>query len=142
MSKYNNYGEFLQAVVTTADHKSETPLYRIYGVESETVGMILSILQKGWIPFSAMTSLFGLTLIVFSAALAAFVITPIGAVVIAALLIWGGKDAIRILYNNKALPIAVKSIGYKYKSRFDSHVDELVYIDNLIEEAADDLVYR
>ena len=98
MSKYNEYGVFIQEVVNTAEKNSSIPLYRLYGVENETIGMVLAVLQKGWIPFSSMTSLFGLALIAFVAALAAFVITPIGVVVIAALIYWGGKDAIRILY--------------------------------------------
>ena len=142
MSKYNEYGVFIQEVVNTAEKNSSIPLYRLYGVENETIGMVLAVLQKGWIPFSSMTSLFGLALIAFVAALAAFVITPIGVVVIAALIYWGGKDAIRILYRNKTLPIAIKAVGDRYKERFDSHVNEQRYIDSLINEAAEDLIHR
>lgn len=140
MSKYNEYGVFLQEVVNTAERKSDIPLYRIYGVENDTLGMILSVLGVGWIPFAAMTSLFGLVLVAFLAALAVFVITPVGLIVVAALVMWGGQNAIRILYDNKALPIAIKAIGDKYKDRFDSHVDEYAYINKLIDEAADDLI--
>ena len=142
MSKYNDYGEFLQEVVNTAERKSSIPLYRLYGVKSETIGMIISLLSKGWIPFASMTSIFGLALIAFLAALAAFVITPIGLVVVAALVYWGGKDAIKVLYDNRVLPIAIKAVGDKYKERFDTHVNEQGYIDNLIEEAAADLIDR
>lgn len=140
MSKYNDYGEFLQEVVNTANRKSDIPLYRLYGVENDTVGMILSVLGVGWIPFAAMTSLFGLALVAFLAALAVFIITPVGVVVIAALVLWGGKNAIRILYDNKALPIAIKTIGDKYKDRFDSHMEECAYIDGLMDEAANELI--
>ena len=40
------------------------------------------------------------------------------------------------------LPIAIKAVGDKYKERFDTHVNEQGYIDNLIEEAAADLIDR
>lgn len=142
MSKYNEYGVFMQEVVNTAEKSSSTPLSSLYGVESDTVGMVLSVLGKGWVPFASMTSIFGLALISFVAALAAFVITPIGVVVIAALIYWGGKDAIRILYYNRTLPLAIKAVGDTYKERFDSHVNEQRYIDSLINEAADDLIRR
>lgn len=142
MSQYNDYGEFLQEVVNTAERKSDTPLYLIYGVNSETIGMIISVLNKGWIPFASMTSMFGLALIAFLAALAAFVITPIGLIVVAALVYWGGGDAIKILYKNRVLPLSIKAIGDKYKGRFESHKNEYSYIDELIDEAADDLLHK
>lgn len=142
MSKYDEYGMFVLEVINTAEKNSATPLCQLYGVENETIDMILAVLQKGWIPFASMTSLFGLALVAFVAASTAFVITPIGVVVIDALIYWGEKDAIRILYRNKALPIAIKAMGDKYKERFDSHVNEQRYIDGLIEDAAEDLVRR
>lgn len=132
----------MQEVVNTAERKSETPLYSLYGVENATIGMIIAVLEHGWIPFASMTSLFGLLGPDFIATFAAFVITPIGGNVLAALVGWGGREAILILYNNRVLPIAVKTIGNKYKDQFDSHIDEQQYIDNIINEAADELIRR
>lgn len=142
MSKYNDYGEFLQEVVTTANNNSKCSLNRMYGVEDNTVDMVLAVLKKGWFPFSAMTSLFGLTMIAFAAALTTFIFTPIGIIVIAALVYWGGKNALHLLYKNRALPVAVKAVGNAYKQNFDGHLNEQQYIDSLIKEAAGDLIKR
>ena len=78
--------------------------------------------------------------IAFVAALTAFVLGGIGAVIVATLAIYGGIKAIKLLYTHRTTPLKIYDIGKKYKPRFDDHINEYSYIDNLIDEAANDLI--
>lgn len=59
----------------------------------------------------------------------------------AALAIYGGVKAIKLLYANKTTPLKIYEVGKKYKPRFDDHINDYSYIDNLINEAANDLIH-
>ena len=147
MSKYNDYGEFMVAVLHEADLKchnnrygSLVGLFRLTGVNENMIYIMISIFEVGWPAFVATCALLVLGPIAFAAALAAFVIGGIGAIVIAALAVYGGVKAIKLLYNNKTTPLTIYEVGKKYKSRFDAHINECSYIDNLIDEASDEII--
>ena len=74
------------------------------------------------------------------AALTAFVIGGVGAVIVATLAIYGGVKAIKLIYANKTIPQKIYDVGKKYKPRFDAHINEYSYIDNLIDEASNDII--
>lgn len=105
------------------------------------IPIITTILGVGWSAFKATCALLILGPIAFITALAAFIVGGIGAIIVAALAIYGGVKAIKLLYANKATPLKIYDIGKKYKPRFDTHINEYSYIDNLIDEAANDLIY-
>lgn len=146
MSKYDDYGEFMVAVINEADAKCR---YRNFSslltlfhlpINSNIINIIIAIMKIGWPAFKAVCGLLVLGPIIFVSALSTFAFTGIGTVVIAALVVFGGVKAIKLLYSNKTTPLKIYEVGKKYKPRFDSHINDIMYIDNLISEAADELL--
>lgn len=143
MSLIKNFGEFMTEVVNRADkisfEKSGRPLSDKYEAPSTILKMIGAVSNTGWTPFSALYGLLGnASYFAFAAALAVFIISPIGLIVVGALVYWGGKESLKLLYNNRALVEDVKAIGDKYENRFNECTTE-VDQDKLINEAAEEL---
>lgn len=146
-SKYNDYGKFMVAVLEEAenicirkDFGSLTKFFDLKGGNDKLIKIVVEILKIGWPAFKATCVLLLLGPIAFAAALAAFVAGGVGAVIVVALAVYGGVAAIRLLYANKTTPLKIFEIGKNYKSRFDEHINEYSYIDNLIDEAAKELI--
>ena len=147
MSKYDNYGSFMLAVLDEADKKCNNTIYgslvRLLGskgVDENIMRIVVKILEIGWPAFVSVCVLLLLGPIAFVAALATFIVGGIGAVIVAALAIYGGVKAIKLLYVNKTTPLRIYEVGKEYKPRFDSHKGEYSYIDMLIDEASDDII--
>ena len=147
MSKYDNFGTFMIAVLEKANQKSMRkhmiPLVELLGVPhsvKDFYPILRKIIELGWPAFVAVCAILILGPIAFLGALTAFIAGGIGAVVVAALAIYGGIQALRLLYQYKATPLRILEVGRNYKDRFDSHIGNYDYIDNLIENASDDLV--
>lgn len=147
MSKYNDYGEFMVAVLKEADNKCHRNAYGslvrllgLSGANEKLIPIMIAIFEIGWPAFKAICALLILGPIAFVGALAAFVVGGIGAIIVAALAIYGGVKAIKLLYANKTTPLRIYEVGKKYKPRFDAHINEYSYIDNLIDEAANELI--
>lgn len=148
MSKYNDYGEFMVAVLSEADRKchnntygSLINLFGLNGPNEKIIPIVIKIFEIGWPAFKATCALLILGPIAFIAALAAFIAGGIGAIIVAALAIYGGIQAIKLLYANKTTPLKIYEVAKRYKNRFDSHINEYSYIDNLIDKAANDIIY-
>lgn len=143
MENNRSFGEFMTEVVNRADkisfEKSGRPLSDKYEAPSTILKMIGAVSNTGWTPFSALSGLLGnASYFAFAAALAVFIISPIGLIVVGALVYWGGKESLKLLYNNRALVEDVKAIGDKYENRFNECTTE-VDQDKLINEAAEEL---
>lgn len=143
MKNKRSFGEFMTEVVNRADkisfEKSGRPLSDKYEAPSTILKMIGAVSNTGWASFSALSGLLSkASYFAFAAALAVFIISPIGLIVVGALIYWGGKESLKLLYNNRSLVENVKTIGDKYESRFNKcSTDEEQ--DNLINEAAEEL---
>lgn len=146
MSKYDKFEDFMQSVINEADSKCRSrfdqSLADAYRVNMATVTAVLKIIDSGWWVFAALVAILVLGPLGFGAALAAFVSTPAGMIVVGVLAVGGGVAAIRTIYKNRVLPIAVKETGEKYKSDFENHINQYSYIDSLIERAADTLISK
>lgn len=147
MSKYNDYGEFMVAVLNEADNKcyrnsfgSLAKFFGLSGSNEKLIPIMVSIFKIGWPAFKATCALLILGPIAFIAALTTFVIGGVGAVIVATLAIYGGVKAIKLIYANKTIPQKIYDVGKKYKPRFDAHINEYSYIDNLIDEASNDII--
>lgn len=144
MSKYNKFEDFMQVVINEADNKCHRrynkSLAEAYNVNINTTNMILAVISHGWWVFLALAALLGLGGIAFGISLAAFITSPPGIIVVAALALVGGVAAIRTLYRNKVLPMAVRDTGVQFKERFENHLNNESYIDSLIDEASDCLL--
>lgn len=148
MSKYNDYGDFMIAVLDEANemcgrnaHGTLASFFGLSKESSKVLQIIAKILGISWPSFVAICSLLILGPIAFIAALAAFISGGVGAVIIAALAIYGGVKAIKLLYQHKFVPLKVYEVGKKYKDRFYNNIDNHVYIDGLISKAAFDLLF-
>ena len=146
MSKYNKFEDFMEEVVNEADNKCRRrygkSLSEAYAVEATIINMMFAIIRHGWWLFVALVALFGLGTIAFGAALLAFVNTPPGIIIVGLLAVTGGVTAIRIMYKNKVLPMAVRDTGNDYKEEFENHIGNETYIDRLIDRASDDLLRK
>lgn len=146
MSKYDNFETFMTNVIETADHRCRRlygkELTKAYGVSTNVYSMLLIIISKGWLLFLALVALLTLGPIAFAVALIGFTASPFGVVIVVALGVFGGVSAIRILYQNRILPIAIKETGEYFKNEFSSHINEHSYIDLLIETAAEQLLKK
>ena len=147
MSKYDNFGTFMIAVLDTANTKSMQkymkPIVELLGVPHsirDFYPILIKLFELGWPAFVAVCAILVLGPIAFIAALTAFIAGGIGALVVAALAIYGGIQAIKLLYKYKDTPLKILEVGRKYKNQFDSHIGEYSYIDHLIDLASDDLL--
>ena len=101
-----------------------------------------TIISLGWGAFIALVAILGLGVIFFGAALAAFVMTPVGLVITAGLAAFGGVSSLKTLYKNRVLPIAVKETGVMYQKSFESHINDFAYIDSLVVQASQTLLSK
>lgn len=117
-----------------------TKFFGLSGSNEKLIPIMVSIFKIGWPAFKATCALLILGPIAFIAALTTFVIGGVGAVIVATLAIYGGVKAIKLIYANKTIPQKIYDVGKKYKPRFDAHINEYSYIDNLIDEASNDII--
>lgn len=123
METNQTFGEFMAEVVNRADkisfEKSGRPLSDKYEAPSTILKMIGAISNTGWTSFSALSGLVGnASYFAFAAALAVFIISPVGLIVVGALVYWGGKESLKLLYDNRTLIEDVQAIGDRYEVRF------------------------
>lgn len=146
MSKYNKFEDFMQAVINDADSTCRSrygkSLADAYDVNTSIVKMVKTVIENGWWVFMALVAILVLGPFAFGASLLAFVATPPGIIIVGALTIFGGVGAIRLLYKNRILPIAVKETGERYKDDFNRHINDYSYIDSLIKTASNTLVNK
>lgn len=143
MENNQSFGEFMTEVVNRADkisfENSGRPLSDKYEAPSTILKMIGAVSNTGWASFSALSGLLGnASYFAFAAALAVFIISPIGLIVVGALVYWGGKESLKLLYNNRTLVEDVKTIGDMYEIRFNECTTAEEQ-DKLINEAAEEL---
>lgn len=147
MSKYNDYGQFMSAVIKEADEKSKqtnqaglTGWFKLTGAAANIISIMLQILSVSWVAFLGVGALMVLAPIPFLASLAVFAISPVGLLVIAALISFGGVDAIKHMYERKEIVVAILDIGKKYKPEFDKLNGNVESIDALIDKAANEIL--
>ena len=136
----------MQTVINEADSKCQRlyhfSLAHAYEADTAIISMICTIINNGWYLLVALASILVLGPIAFTCAVGAFMVSPVGAIIGGLMAVIGGLTAIRILYRNRSLPLAIKSIGDEYGDEFKSHVNHCRYIDNLIDQASDELLRR
>lgn len=146
MNRYDNFEVFMTNVVEVADRKCQNlhgkKLTEAYGVSTKVYSMLLVVISKGWSLFLALVALLTLGPIAFTTSLVSFTVSPLGLAIVIALATFGGVKAVRVLYRNRILPMAIKETGEYFKNNFKSHINERNYIDNLVEVAAEQLLHK
>ena len=144
MSKYNDFEDFMHAVIDCADYKSKSrygkSIYEAYGVTEKVLAITLTIIDSGWGKFLAVATLLALGPFAFGAAFLAFIGNPIGITLGLVLAAYGGVKVIKYLYDNRKLPLAIKNTGESYKSSFENRKGNIPEIDQLIHEASEYLI--
>lgn len=143
MSNKHSYEVFINDVVNRSEklslERDGVSLSDRYEAPSTVTKMICAVARAGQKYFSGLAGLLANTsYFAFAAALALFIVSPIGTVVLGALVYWGGKDSLKVLYNNRDMVLAVKSVADKYKLRLDRCASESEY-DELVNQAAEEL---
>lgn len=146
MSKYNKFEDFMQSVVNEADRKCRSrygkSLADAYDVSAVITKMVQALIEHGWWVFIGVVALLALGPFAFGAASLAFISTPVGIATVGALAVFGGVSAIKTLYKNRILPLSVKETGEYFKSDFNSHLNQVSYIDSLVQKASDMLLKK
>lgn len=146
MSKYNKFEDFMQTVINTADEycmsRHGKSLADAYLVDKNITKMLTLIIGYGWWVFVALVAVLVLGPWAFAGASLAFIASPPGIIVVGALAVFGGAGAIRLLYKNRVLPLAVKETGEIYKDDFQRHEGQQAYIDGLVQSAAECLLRK
>lgn len=142
MSRYYNFADFMTDVINEADSISRQNhnrgLEKLFAVSSDTLDTVTLVIGVSWYAFLMVVGLLLLGSFGFFAALVAFMSSPVGIAVAAALGI-GAFAKIKKMYQEKVLPIAVKDVGEKYKSRWESVRGNQSAIDKLRTEASEEL---
>ena len=116
-------------------------LEELFDVSHSTFEAVLKLIDAGWYVFMAVVALLLLGWFGFLASLVTFLLTPIG-LVVAAIFGVAAAATIKTMYREKVLPITVKNVGEKYKSRWEAANGNPTIIDGLLNSASNDLYER
>lgn len=135
---YPEFSDFMTAAVRRAEPRIESSR----AIQMRLATIVYNLLEKGWGVFSTTAGLLTLGAIAFVAAIAGFIATGIGVVVVAVLAIagFGAYEGLKFLYENKWYPLAIWKVGKQVKPEYESckYNDEDVF--RLVERAADMIV--
>ena len=99
---------------------------------------LFTVFGGGWCLFLAVCALLVLGPIAFCSSVAVFLASPLGFIIIGL----GGATILWTLYKHKKLPLAIKKTGIRYKGRYEQASGDREHIDNLVNEAAENLLYE
>lgn len=145
MNIYYSFNDFMNQVVEKADalarKNHNRGLEELFDVSRATFDSSLKLINSGWRVFLAVAALLLMSIFGFTVALVGFLTTPVGLVVAAIFGLTAGKK-LKKMYDEKILPLAIREVGEKYKSRWESEHPNPVKVDKLLDQAANDLYQR
>ena len=132
-TRYDSFAVFMADVVR------ETKSRMVSNPYQTAWSAVTQIMEKtGWLGFLAVCALLGLGYLAFAVAIIPFLATPVGIIIVTL----GGGALLWTLWRNKKLPLAVKKIGERYKSRYEAQNGDRSQIDVLLHEAASELYHE
>lgn len=146
MNIYYSFNDFMNRVIEKADRiahqRDNCGIEELFKASSVTLHAIFMLINRGgWSVFLAVVALLLLGAFGFFAAVTTFLFTPPG-LIVAALFGAAAAPTIKKMYQDKALPLAVREVGEHYKVRWENADGNPNIIDNLLNEAANDLYHR
>lgn len=116
-------------------------LEELFAVKNgDVIGIISTLISKGgWEVFIAVVAFLLLGPVGFALAMGGLLSNPLGWILTTILGV-AAIVSIRVLYQNKELPIAVKEVGEEFKPRWSKVEGNQTQIDILVEEAANRLI--
>lgn len=145
MSTYYSFNDFMTKVINDADsicqEKHGVGLEKLFDASNNTYNAIKILVDADWWVFLAVVALLALGPFGILFGITSFLATPVGLIVLAVL---GGGASVTIykMYQERLLPQAVKSVGEKYKSRWQKADGNHSVIDDLARQAAEDLYLK
>ena len=145
MNIYYSFNDFMNQVIQKADdiarQNHNRGLEYLFAVSHDTLDTVTVLIGIGWYAFLAVVGLLLLGWLGFLAALATFMTTPVG-IAISAILGIGAFAKIKKMYDEKVLPLAIREVGEKYKSRWEAEHPNPVKVDSLLNQAANELYQK
>lgn len=138
MNRYDSFEIFMVDVVNKANSISN--LNDLFDVKYEAlISYLTQIIKVGWWAFVALCVLLAMGPIAFGISIGSFLLTPPG-MIIGAVLGIAAATIIRQIYKNKELPLAIKSVGSRYESKWKNANGNHTQIDTIFKEAVSDLL--
>ena len=133
-TRYHSFSVFMADVAEQTKQRASHLPFGLF-----VPNMCYKILKSegGWPLLLAICAILILGPIAFGAAVGAFLLTPLGLIIMG----FGGGAVLWKLYEEKAWPLAIKKVGQRYKERYERASGSHSRIDSLLDEAANDL-YR
>lgn len=134
-SKYTSFGEFMKESISRAKNIDD------FG-KADIFGILMKILPAiGWQGFLALIVLINMGGWALGISLAGFLATPIGLAVVAVLGV-SAAIAIKKLYSERTIPLAVKAVGNRLRPKYNELKSnrDTKSIDALCDECARQIV--
>lgn len=137
---YTTFTDFMMAATVRALPKVRQSM----SIPDNVFNIVKQILESGWITFAAVCALLALGAVAFSVALASFLLTPAGLIVVAILAAagYGAYQGLKLLYEFRWFPIAIWRTGLEVKSDFEHHKGDSAYQHDLLIKTVDMIVNR
>lgn len=135
---YSTFSEFMEEAI----HRAESRINPSQALPMKIITIVYRLIERGWNVFSTTATLLKLGTIAFVAALAAFVISGVGIIVVAILAVVGfsAYEGMKYLYANKWYPLAILKVGTNVKSEYDSCKYDDYAVSQLLERAVEMLI--
>ena len=135
---YPEFSDFMTAAVRRAEPRID----ETRALQMRLTTIIYSLINKGWNVFSTTAGLLTLGAIAFVAAIAAFIATGIGVIVVAVLALagFGAYEGLKYIYANKWYPLAIWKVGKQVKPEYESCKYNDAEVSNLLERTAEMIV--
>lgn len=135
---YPTFSEFMMAAV----NRAEPTISKHKTLPMKLTTIVLGIIEKGWGVFTATANLLKLGIVAFLAALAVFLVSGVGLVVIAILAVAGfaAREGMKYLYDNKWFSLAILKVGNEVKAEYESSRYDDDAVSRLLERTADRLI--
>ena len=135
---YPEFSDFMTAAV----RRAEPRIGETRALQMRLTTIIYSLLDKGWNVFSTTAGLLTLGAIAFVAAIAAFIATGIGLLVVAVLALvgFGAYEGMKYLYANKWYPLAILKVGNRVKPEYELSKDDDSAVSRLLDKTVELLI--
>lgn len=135
---YPEFSDFMTAAVRRAEPRIESS----QAIQMRLATIVYNLLEKGWGVFSTTAGWLTLGAIAFVAAIAGFIATGIGVIVVAVLAIagFGAYEGLKFLYANKWYPLAIWKVGKQVKPEYELCKYNDTEVSRLLEKTADMIV--
>lgn len=141
MNRYDNFELFISEIISIANKKcmqeNDTNIDSTYHSNMPICSIIQELLSKGWTTYISVVTMIELLDNTNDLAIQRFLSSPIGSGVKSIQKKYDNIDILEALMENKRISKIIKENGESYKSDFECHINEITYIDKLINSIAD-----